>query len=77
MWSQGYLQLYLEKENTTLGKEIWSKNEKEGLKVISPECISGTMKTNWLRSFLRNVNSSWFHIPDQIVMILEEINFLV
>ena len=39
--------------------------------------FNGTIKINWLRSFLRNENSLWFHIPNQIFMKLGGINLLL
>lgn len=36
-----------------------------GLQAIDFECINGTLKINWLKSFLNN-NNLWFHIPREI-----------
>ncbi len=35
------------------------------------------IKINWLKSFLKNLNSFWFHIPSQIFMKLGRIHFLL
>lgn len=51
--------------------------EEGGLKAIDIECINATIKTNWLRSFLKNENSFWFYIPSQVFLKLGGINLLL
>ena len=51
--------------------------EEGGLKAIDIDCINGTIKINWLRSFLKNENSLWFHIPNWIFNDLGGVTFLL
>lgn len=46
-----------------------------GLKAFDTECINGTIKINWLRSFLKN--SFWTHIPSRVFTKLGGINLLL
>lgn len=51
--------------------------EDGGLQAIDFDSLNGTLKINWLRSFLRNQNSLWFHIPNKIFSELGGISFLL
>lgn len=42
--------------------------EEGGFKAIDTDFINSTIKINWLRSFLKNENRVWFHIPNKILM---------
>uniref|UniRef100_A0A8C6M6K1 Reverse transcriptase domain-containing protein n=1 Tax=Nothobranchius furzeri TaxID=105023 RepID=A0A8C6M6K1_NOTFU len=37
-----------------------------GLKVIDFNCLNGTLKINWLKSWLKNPNAFWYSIPSHI-----------
>uniref|UniRef100_A0A3B3H8X0 Uncharacterized protein n=1 Tax=Oryzias latipes TaxID=8090 RepID=A0A3B3H8X0_ORYLA len=41
--------------------------EEEGLKTIDVECLDGTIKINWLRSFLKNEKGFWYQFPSKIL----------
>uniref|UniRef100_A0A669EBX3 Reverse transcriptase domain-containing protein n=1 Tax=Oreochromis niloticus TaxID=8128 RepID=A0A669EBX3_ORENI len=51
--------------------------EDGGLQAIEFDSLNGTLKINWLRSFLRSQNSLWFHIPSKIFSDLGGINLLL
>ncbi|XP_013880656.1 uncharacterized protein LOC106529713 [Austrofundulus limnaeus] len=52
------------------------KYEDGGLEAIDFDYMNGTLKINWLKSFL-NTNNLWFHIPRQIFKMLGGIEFLL
>ena len=37
--------------------------EDGGLKAIDFDCINETLKINWLKCFVTDCDSLWFHIP--------------
>lgn len=43
--------------------------EEGGLQTIDFDSLNRTLKINWLRVFLKNQNSLWFHIPHKIFSI--------
>uniref|UniRef100_A0A3Q2ZDV5 Reverse transcriptase domain-containing protein n=1 Tax=Kryptolebias marmoratus TaxID=37003 RepID=A0A3Q2ZDV5_KRYMA len=51
--------------------------EDGGLQAIEFDSMNGTLKINWLRSFLTNQNALWFHIPSKIFSNLGGVNFLL
>lgn len=51
--------------------------ENGGLQAIDFDCINGTLKINWLKSFLMNGNSFWFTVPRGIFKSIGGIDFLL
>ncbi len=55
--------------------EITKEYKDGGRQAIDFDLINGTLKMNWLKSFLNN-NSFWYHIPREIFNNLGGIQFL-
>uniref|UniRef100_A0A3B3IJR3 Reverse transcriptase domain-containing protein n=1 Tax=Oryzias latipes TaxID=8090 RepID=A0A3B3IJR3_ORYLA len=56
---------------------LTKKYEDGGLQAIDFNSLNGTLKINWLKSFIRNQNSIWFIVPNKIFSSLGGIQFLL
>lgn len=48
-----------------------------GLKMIDLDCLNGTLKINWLKSWIKNYNSLWYCIPNFMFKKLGGLNLLL
>uniref|UniRef100_A0A3B3D2N2 Reverse transcriptase domain-containing protein n=1 Tax=Oryzias melastigma TaxID=30732 RepID=A0A3B3D2N2_ORYME len=56
---------------------LTKKYEDGGLQAIEFNSLNGTLKINWLKSFVKNQNSIWFAIPNKIFSNVGGIQFLL
>lgn len=49
----------------------------EGLKVIDFDCLNGTLKINWIKSWIKHSNSFWYCIPNHLFNKIGGLKFLL
>lgn len=61
-----------------LKKSYMVKDTKDGgLKVIDFDCLNGTLKINWIKSWIKHSNSFWYCIPKSLFKKIGGLEFLL